>query len=256
MPHWVATGVIALAGFAGTWLLQQAFGSRTVSGGTFLLWLAAGAALFIVAAAWQYRRYVSGTDSLSAHEVPAHEPRWARFLSRSTLAAPLWLGVRLFLAYAWWDAGSHKVVDHKWVGTGEALQAYWTRAVTPAASGAAPAAYEFYRNFLQLLLDAGAYTWFAKLITFGELAVGLGLALGALTGFAALGGILMNASFLFAGAVSSNPLLLLLEVLLIWAWRAAGWLGLDRFLLPLLGVPGSPREARSVRVESARTRAA
>jgi thiosulfate dehydrogenase [quinone] large subunit len=71
--------------------------------------------------------------------------------------------------------------------------------------------------------------------------VGLGLALGALTGFAALGGILMNASFIIAGSVSSNPLLLLLEILILWAWRSAGWLGLDRFLLPRLEVPGAPR---------------
>jgi thiosulfate dehydrogenase [quinone] large subunit len=71
--------------------------------------------------------------------------------------------------------------------------------------------------------------------------VGLGLLFGALTGFAAAGGIMLNTAFLFAGSLSSNPLLLLLEILLVWAWRAAGWLGADRVLLPLLGVPGAPR---------------
>ena len=119
----------------------------------------------------------------------------------------------------------------------------WTRSVTPAASGTAPASYEFYRNFLQMLLESQAYTWFSKVIVLGELAVGLGLLFGALTGFAAAGGILMNTAFLFAGSLSSNPLLLLLEILIVWAWRAAGWLGVDRVLLPFLGVPGAPRAA-------------
>ena len=53
----------------------------------------------------------------------------------------------------------------------------------------------------------------------------------------------MNTAFLFAGSLSSNPLLLLLEILIVWAWRAAGWLGVDRVLLPFLGVPGAPRTA-------------
>jgi thiosulfate dehydrogenase (quinone) large subunit len=115
----------------------------------------------------------------------------------------------------------------------------WTRSVTPAASGSVPASYEFYRDFLQMLLDNQAYTWFSKLIVFGELAVGIGMLLGLLIGFAAAGGILMNTSFLFAGNLSSNPLLLLLEILIVWAWRSAGWLGVDRVLLPRLGVPGA-----------------
>ena len=51
----------------------------------------------------------------------------------------------------------------------------------------------------------------------------------------------MNTAFLFAGSLSSNPLLLLLEILIVWAWRSAGWLGVDRVLLPFLGVPGAPR---------------
>jgi thiosulfate dehydrogenase [quinone] large subunit len=79
--------------------------------------------------------------------------------------------------------------------------------------------------------------FFSYLITFGELAVGVGLILGAFTGIAAFFGILMNFNYLFAGTVSINPLLLLIELFLVLAWRNAGWLGLDRWLLPYLGVP-------------------
>lgn len=49
--------------------------------------------------------------------------------------------------------------------------------------------------------------------------------------------------FLFAGTTSINPLLLLIELFLVLAWRNAGWLGLDRWLLPWLGVPWQPGKA-------------
>jgi thiosulfate dehydrogenase [quinone] large subunit len=42
---------------------------------------------------------------------------------------------------------------------------------------------------------------------------------------------------LLAGTVSTNPLLLIPSIFLILAWRNAGWLGLDRFALPLVGTP-------------------
>jgi thiosulfate dehydrogenase (quinone) large subunit len=230
-----------VAGVLGAWLFNQALGSNKVTGGSFLLYFLAGLVVFLVTAMLLRRHYTPGEDVISRDEVPAQEPTFARFLSRSTLAAPLWLGVRLFLAYDWANAGYHKLTDPKWFVTGESLMNSWTRSVTPAASGAAPASYEFYRGFLQMMLENQAYTWFSKVIIFGELAVGLGLLFGALTGFAAAGGLLMNTAFLFAGSLSSNPLLLLLEILIVWAWRSAGWLGVDRVLLPYLGVPGAPR---------------
>jgi uncharacterized membrane protein YphA (DoxX/SURF4 family) len=81
---------------------------------------------------------------------------------------------------------------------------------------------------------------FSYLITFGEILVGVALILGLLTGFAAFFGGFMNASYLFAGTVSTNPVLLLLAILLVLAWRVAGYWGLDRWALPMLGVPGAP----------------
>jgi thiosulfate dehydrogenase [quinone] large subunit len=70
----------------------------------------------------------------------------------------------------------------------------------------------------------------------GEIAIGLGLLLGAFVGLAAAGGLMMNMAFLLAGTVSTNPVLVMLGVLLILAWKNAGYMGLD-YLLPLLGTP-------------------
>jgi thiosulfate dehydrogenase [quinone] large subunit len=74
-------------------------------------------------------------------------------------------------------------------------------------------------------------------IVFGELAVGIGLIVGMFVGLAAAGGILMNMAFLLAGTTSTNPVLVILGVLLVLAWKNAGYIGLDRFLLPMLGTP-------------------
>jgi thiosulfate dehydrogenase [quinone] large subunit len=166
------------------------------------------------------------------------DPPIARFLFQSTTAAWLWLVVRLYLGYQWIEGGWHKVTDPKWMSDGTALLGFWTYAVkVPAAPAKAPITYDLYRDFLTLLINSQAHVWFAKLVVFGELLVGVGLIVGALVGIAACFGALMNMSYLLAGTASTNPVLFLLAVLLILAWKNAGYLGLDRILLPLLGTP-------------------
>jgi len=64
--------------------------------------------------------------------------------------------------------------------------------------------------------------------------------LGMFTGIAAILGGFMNWNFMMAGSASVNPVLFILSVLLVLAWKTAGWWGLDRWLLPLLGSPWQP----------------
>ena len=120
-------------------------------------------------------------------------------------------------------------------GTG--ILGYWTRALGNAPNGKPVITYDWYRTFIQFLVDSNASVWFAKMIVFGELAIGLGLLVGAFVGIAAFFGALMNMSFLMAGTVSTNPVLFFAGILLVLAWKNAGYLGLDRFLLPMLGTP-------------------
>ena len=108
----------------------------------------------------------------------------------------------------------------------------------PRRAGARPAiTYDWYRDFLNLLINNHAEGWFALLITLGELAVGLALIFGALTGIAAFFGALMNVSYLLAGSTSSNPVLFTFAIGIVLAWKVAGYYGLDRYLLPRLGTP-------------------
>jgi thiosulfate dehydrogenase (quinone) large subunit len=81
---------------------------------------------------------------------------------------------------------------------------------------------------------------FSYLVIFGETLVGIALVVGAFTGIAAFFGVFMNASFLFAGTAGANPLMALVGIVIVLSWRVAGWWGLDRWILPAVGVPGAP----------------
>jgi thiosulfate dehydrogenase [quinone] large subunit len=131
-------------------------------------------------------------------------------------------------------------MDPAWTGGGTALRAYWERAAAIPETGRPPIAFEWYRDFINTLLAGGHESWFSWVVMLGEVAVGLGLLFGALTGVAAFFGALMNMSFLLAGSASTNPVMFTLAIGLILAWRVAGWYGLDRYLLPRLGTPWRP----------------
>jgi thiosulfate dehydrogenase [quinone] large subunit len=169
------------------------------------------------------------------------DPPLARFLFADTRSALLWLALRVFLGYQWVTAGWHKVQDPAWMGTGDALKAFLARAAAlPEAPAKAPIAFDWYRSFLQYLLDVQAYTWFAKVVAVGETLIGVALILGLFTGIAAFFGGFMNWNFMMAGTASTNPLLFAVAVALILAWKVAGYYGLDRYVLPALGTPWQP----------------
>ncbi|HZT05888.1 MAG TPA: DoxX family membrane protein [Chloroflexota bacterium] len=152
--------------------------------------------------------------------------------------AIVWLLARLFIGYQWIESGWEKLRDPAWMGaTGEGILSYWQRAVAIPASGRPPITYDWYRTFIQFLIDTHSAPWFSKVIVFGELAVGIAIVLGAFVGIAAAAGLAMNMAFLLAGSASTNPVLAMFEVALILAWKNAGYIGLDRYLLPLLGTP-------------------
>ena len=160
---------------------------------------------------------------------------------------PLWLIVRTYLGYSWLEAGYHKVTGVGWINNdGSALKAFWERIVVVPAKGSPPIAYDWYRDFIQFMLDSHWYTWFAWVVAVGEVAIGLALIIGLLTGFAAVGGATLNFNFMLAGSASTNPVLFLLAVLLLLAWKIAGRIGIDRWLLPALGTPWSGDTFRGI----------
>lgn len=151
----------------------------------------------------------------------------------------VWLVVRVWLGWQWLSAGWGKVTGagaHPWGS--DVILGFWQRAVAMPQPPARPAiAYDWYRSFLEFFININAESWMAPLIAWGELLVGLALIVGAFVGIAAVFGAFMNMNFMLAGTASTNPIMLLVAILLVLAWKTAGWWGLDRWLLPRLGTP-------------------
>ena len=170
--------------------------------------------------------------------VVVSDPPFAVDLFSNTRWSWLWLILRLYLGYTWITSGLQKIGNPAWMQTGDALRGFWQNAIqVPSPPARPPIAFDWYRTFIQGMLDAGSYTWFAKLIPIGEVLVGAALILGAFVGIAAFAGAFLNWNFMMAGTASINPLMFALTILLILAWKTAGWIGLDRWLLPAVGTP-------------------
>jgi thiosulfate dehydrogenase [quinone] large subunit len=172
------------------------------------------------------------------------DPPFAQSLFNSPKWAWFWVIARLYVGYSWLTSGIGKLSNPAWTQTGEALKGFWERAVAIPDAPARPLiAFDWYRGFLQSMIDAGAYTWFSKVVYIGEILIGVALILGLFTGIAAFFGGFMNWNFMMAGSASTNPVLFTLSILLVLAWKTAGWWGLDRFVLPALGTPWQPGKA-------------
>lgn len=175
--------------------------------------------------------------SLESH-IP--DPPVATLLFSDKRLAPLWLIIRLYVGWQWLSAGWGKLTGAEpgWVGAtaGKAMTGF-VQGALKATTGPHPSVQPYYGWFLQHLVLPNAGAW-SYAITFGEILVGLGLIVGLFTGIAAFFGGLMNANYLMAGAVSTNPALFILATWIVLAWKVAGYWGLDAFALPWLGVPG------------------
>lgn len=168
------------------------------------------------------------------------EPPLSRFLFADTRLAALWLLLRIYIGYEWLMAGYEKIINPVWAGdkAGVALSGFLMGAIAKT-NGAHPDVSNWYASFLKDIVLPNAAT-FSYLVSYGELLVGIALILGIFTGIAAFFGGFMNMNYLFAGTVSTNPFMFLIQLLLILAWRVAGFYGLDRYILPFLGTPWKP----------------
>jgi len=171
----------------------------------------------------------------SSTQIP--EPALSRFIFADTKTSIFWLIVRLYIGYEWVVAGWAKVTSPLWFGStaGGPITGFLMGALKKT-SGAHPDVSTWYADFLKSAVIPNAAV-FSNAVAVGELLVGVALILGIFTGIAAFFGAFMNMNYLFAGTVSTNPLMFLLQLFLILAWRVAGFYGLDHFVLPYLGAP-------------------
>jgi thiosulfate dehydrogenase [quinone] large subunit len=207
-------------------------------------------------------------STASARPVYIEEPAVARWLFGSSQAAWIWLIARVWLGWEWFQAGWTKLfggnitwrvwdwsdsdyaltgdgnvgwirsgtVEGQEVGVGDSVAGFARNALEGATGPHPDVAYSWYVDFLEWI-EKTAHPVLGPLIAVGEPLIGVLLILGMFTGIAALLGSVLNFSFVFAGSAGVNPAMLLVSGLLILAWRNAGWIGLDRWVLPALGTP-------------------
>ena len=168
------------------------------------------------------------------------DPPVAKALFDNVNLSWLWLILRLYAGWQWIQAGGAKIGAEAWTGAnaGAALTGF-VRGALDQTGGAHPNVQAWYAAFLENVVLPNAAFW-GYLVAWGELLVGIALIAGLFTGIVAFFGAFMNINYLLSGAVSTNPILLLIEIFLILAWKTAGWWGLDRWVLPALGTPWSP----------------
>ena len=148
----------------------------------------------------------------------------------------LWLVARVWLGYEWLHAGVEKITSAAWMN-GTALKGAVTGALTSGTTGAHPAiAYGWYAQFLTWVKDS-AYPWMGPAVAIGETVIGSLLILGLFTGIVAFLGVTLNFNYMFMGSAGVNPAFLFVGLLLMLAWRNAGYFGLDRWVLPAVGTP-------------------
>jgi thiosulfate dehydrogenase (quinone) large subunit len=178
---------------------------------------------------------VSEVKTFSGNKI--EDPKFVQALTSNTKYSVVWLLLRIWLGLKWIDAASHKLGNDAWVKTGDALKGFWMGAVAIPAEGRPSISFDWYRNFLQGLIDSESYKWFSPLVAYGEYIVGLALILGLFTGVAAFFGALMNWNFMMAGSASSNPMLFIVALGIMFAWKISGYYGLDFYVLRKLGTP-------------------
>ena len=91
------------------------------------------------------------SEAMTAGQVA--DPVGWRLLLGNVYLRSLWLPVRFFVGRDWLSAGWHKVTDPEWTQSGAALQAYWQRAVAIPEQGRPAITYDWFRQFLQYMLD-------------------------------------------------------------------------------------------------------
>jgi thiosulfate dehydrogenase (quinone) large subunit len=164
-----------------------------------------------------------------------------RFLFADKRMAWFWLLVRLSVGLGWLAAGVSKLTGYAF-GLRPNGPPWWFMANN---GGAQPVpgfpdwfvgAPGWYASFLQSIVLPHAAV-FSYVVPFGEILVGLGLIFGCFAGIAAFFGLLLNINFMLSGVMDPNLVTGVETSFLILAWRIAGYYGVDRWLLPLLGTP-------------------
>ena len=148
-----------------------------------------------------------------------------RALFASRFSAPLWLALRIYLGLVWLRFGAAKI-EAGWL-TSNQLGGL-LRVIADGGSGSpAPV-----RMLAGLLLELGLDPALSTLIPVFEVAVGISFLAGVLLVPAAAAASLLNLNLILFGIASwhFDGRIILLQLLLVAGWRAAGVIGVGSLL--------------------------
>lgn len=150
-----------------------------------------------------------------------------KFLRKSKIAMLLLTIIRIYLGITWAMSGFNKVTG----GAADATKGLLGAAIkNPVKGPTGNVVYPWFNDMISGILPHAQ--GMSVLISWGELLVGLGLIFGCLTTAAAFFGLVMNFSYLLAGAISVNPEFIFLEYFILIAGYNAGKIGLDHWVIP------------------------
>ncbi|WP_298337813.1 DoxX family protein [Ferrimicrobium sp.] len=193
----------------------------------------------------KFMHHQTTTPTKTADVTNIEEPRAARWLFASKAASWIWLIVRLWLGYEWINAGASKLWGAESAAfwrSGLGVKGFTLGAIAESKGPHAQVSYGWWVTILRHGV-LPHYLLVARVDAIAELVIGIALVLGAFSAIAAFFGLALNFTYVFSGAVSTNPVFIILGIGIVLAWRNAGWLGLDRYLLPRMGTPWQHQRA-------------
>lgn len=154
----------------------------------------------------------------------------ARWPFSSELAAPLWLGLRIYLGSVWLQFGLSKV-GADWLTTNQ-----MGGILELIASGRTPAPLPQYRTVADTILALNLDRLLSAAIPVLEIGVAAAFFSGVLLVPAAVGATLLNLNLILSGIAtwSFDGRIMVLQILLLLAWPVAGYLGIGESLRALL----------------------
>jgi thiosulfate dehydrogenase (quinone) large subunit len=161
------------------------------------------------------------------------------FLRENKILAAILTIIRLYLGYAWFTAGFHKIT-----GGFDASGFLGNAVKNPVKGPDGNMVYSWYVHFLENFALPNIDV-FNTIVPWGETLIGLGLMLGCLTTAAMLFGLVMNFSFFLAGTVSHNPTDILMGFIILTAGFNAGKFGLDYWVVPFINKTIGKSKAKS-----------
>ena len=146
--------------------------------------------------------------------------RWP-FTNR--LSSPLWLALRLYIAWIWYQMRISKF-QAGWLTSDPVGQMF--KAIE---KGTIVVPLPFYRGVAGALLDAGISPLISHSMPFLEMAVALSLATGVLVPAAAVGAILLNINIMLSGigTPAFDGPIVAAQVLMVMSYRVVGGLGFE-----------------------------